>query len=83
MKLRTLFWTMTVACVAAFSYTLTLELVGPEFDWLPSARDRSVKYAFSGVVAFCVAVFVGITPAVYRAGREHIAKFAAGERGRV
>lgn len=66
MTLRTLFWATTVACIAAFSYSLVLELVSPEFDWLPNKRDRSAKYVFAGCVTFTIAVFIGMAPAVYR-----------------
>jgi hypothetical protein len=77
MNLRTLFWLMTVACVAIFTYMLSLELVSPEFDWRRSDQGRSGKYIFSFAVAFSVAVFVGIAPAVYRDGRARaIRRFA-------
>jgi hypothetical protein len=45
---------MTVAYVAIFAYTLSLGLVGPDFDCRRSDQGRSGKYFFSFAVAFSV-----------------------------
>jgi hypothetical protein len=72
MNLRTLFWAMTVACVAIFAYTTTLELAAPHFDWPPSNGRRNAKHLFAACMTFSIAVFLWMTPAVYLAARKRI-----------